>query len=186
LDADPYNLFEITHLDKNEQQIIFIDEVQYLTNPSNFLKLIYDMFNENIKLVVSGSSSFYIDKKFKDSLMGRKKMYEIFTLDFEEFLDFKEEQSWKKILFEDKKIPILTSQKLEIQTLFLEYITFGGYPEVVLMNNKDEKIQKLQSLASDYIKRDIYDSNIEESAKFFDLLRILADQTGNLVNKNDL
>jgi predicted AAA+ superfamily ATPase len=44
----------------------------------------------------------------------------------------------------------------------------------------------LQSLATDYIKRDIYDSNIEESKKFFDLLKILATNTGSLVNMNDL
>jgi predicted AAA+ superfamily ATPase len=49
--------------------VIFVDEVQYLKNPSNFLKLLYDEYNENLKLVVSGSSSFYIDQKFKDSLM---------------------------------------------------------------------------------------------------------------------
>ncbi|MDR2411558.1 MAG: AAA family ATPase [Candidatus Peribacteria bacterium] len=48
---------------------MFVDEIQLLDNPSNFLKLIYDDFNKNIKLVASGSSSFYIDKKFKDSLM---------------------------------------------------------------------------------------------------------------------
>jgi predicted AAA+ superfamily ATPase len=72
LDENPLNLFEITWIKSTEEQIIFIDEVQYLRNPSNFLKLIYDEYHQNIKLVVSGSSSFYIDKKFKDSLMGRK------------------------------------------------------------------------------------------------------------------
>jgi predicted AAA+ superfamily ATPase len=55
---------------------------------------------------VSGSSSFYIDKKFKDSLMGRKELYEIFTLDFEEFLDFQDETQIKNLLFNEKKIPL--------------------------------------------------------------------------------
>jgi predicted AAA+ superfamily ATPase len=125
LDIHPYRVFDITHSNREDQQVIFIDEVQYLKNPSNFLKLIYDMFNQNIKLVVSGSSSFYIDQKFKDSLMGRKTMFELFTLDFEEFLDFKEEQEIKKLLFDKKIIPITTSDKSKIEQLFLEYSTYG-------------------------------------------------------------
>ncbi|MDR1944656.1 MAG: AAA family ATPase [Candidatus Peribacteria bacterium] len=69
LNTHPYNLFKVTNSNREDNQIFFIDEIQLLDNPSNFLKLIYDMFHKNIKLVVSGSSSFYIDKKFKDSLM---------------------------------------------------------------------------------------------------------------------
>jgi predicted AAA+ superfamily ATPase len=118
-------VFDITHSNREDSQVIFIDEVQYLKNPSNFLKLIYDMFNQNIKLVVSGSSSFYIDQKFKDSLMGRKRMFELFTLDFEEFLDFKDEQEMKNLLFDKKIIPITTSDKSKIDQLFLEYSTYG-------------------------------------------------------------
>jgi predicted AAA+ superfamily ATPase len=39
--------------------------------------------------VATGSSAFYIDKQFNDSLMGRKKIFQMGTLDFEEFLLFK-------------------------------------------------------------------------------------------------
>ncbi|MEF2175186.1 MAG: AAA family ATPase, partial [Candidatus Absconditabacteria bacterium] len=38
---------------------VFIDEIQYLNNPSNFLKYIYDEYKDKIKLIVSGSSAFY-------------------------------------------------------------------------------------------------------------------------------
>ena len=38
---------------------VFIDEIQYLKNPSSFLKLTSDHY-KNIKLIVSGSSSFEI------------------------------------------------------------------------------------------------------------------------------
>jgi predicted AAA+ superfamily ATPase len=122
LDEHPYKLFEITGIDSKSPQTIFIDEVQYLKNPSNFLKLLYDDFHDHIKLVVSGSSSFYIDQKFTDSLMGRKEYYEILTLDFEEFLEFRDEQQIKKLIFEDKKLP--AGYKRRIDELFLEYITY--------------------------------------------------------------
>jgi predicted AAA+ superfamily ATPase len=53
LDDNPENIFQITGISSKENQIIFVDEVQYLKNPSNFLKLLYDEYHENIKLVVS-------------------------------------------------------------------------------------------------------------------------------------
>ena len=46
------------------RNIIIIDEIQYLKNPTNFLKFIYDEYKGKVKLIVSGSSAFYIDKKF--------------------------------------------------------------------------------------------------------------------------
>ena len=52
-------------------------------------------------------------------------MFELFTLDFEEFLDFKDEQEIKKLMFDKKIIPITTSDKSKIDQLFSEYITYG-------------------------------------------------------------
>ncbi len=40
--------------------------------------------------MVSGSSSFSIRDKFKDSLAGRKRIFKIYPLDFGEFLEFKD------------------------------------------------------------------------------------------------
>jgi len=87
LNQHPNKLFEITWSSSEDKQIIFIDEIQYLNDPTNFLKYIYDEYKDTIKLIVSWSSSFYIDQKFKDSLIWRKKVFNIYTLDFQEFLD---------------------------------------------------------------------------------------------------
>jgi predicted AAA+ superfamily ATPase len=46
---------------------VFIDEIKYMDNPTSFLKSIYDEY-ENIKFIVSGSSTLEIRKKLKDSL----------------------------------------------------------------------------------------------------------------------
>jgi len=66
----------------NKKVILFIDEIQYLRDPTNFLKYHYDLNRDSIKFVVSGSSAFYIDKKFKDSLAGRKRIFILPTLNF--------------------------------------------------------------------------------------------------------
>src|SRR4030043_778268 len=40
-DAHPFNIFEAMPKEKSKQYL-FIDEIQYLKDPSNFLKLLYD------------------------------------------------------------------------------------------------------------------------------------------------
>ena len=92
LNESPKNLFKIFPLDLKKKSFVFIDEIQYLNNPSNFLKYFYDEYQGKIKLLVSGSSAFYLDKRFKDSLVGRKKIFNVFTISFREFLRFKNEE----------------------------------------------------------------------------------------------
>ena len=89
----PDNLFQFIPPSENgKRQCIFIDEVQYLDDPSNFLKYLYDEHWEQLKLVVTGSSGFYIDQKFKDSLAGRKRIFHLPTMGFQEFLIFKDRE----------------------------------------------------------------------------------------------
>jgi len=44
---------------ENNKIVVFIDEIQYLENPTSFLKYLYDNY-KNIKFIVSGSSTFEI------------------------------------------------------------------------------------------------------------------------------
>ena len=101
---------------KEDRTVIFIDEIQYLKDPSSFLKLIND-HHKNLKLIVSGSSSFNIKSKFKDSLVGRTVNFEIFPLSFKEFLEFKESQIDLKKIKTRKKIE-------ELKSFFREYTLY--------------------------------------------------------------
>jgi predicted AAA+ superfamily ATPase len=51
-------------------------------------KNLYDSF-ENIKILASGSSSLNIKNLIQESLAGRKKIFYIYPLDFEEFIWWK-------------------------------------------------------------------------------------------------
>ncbi len=184
LNEHPDNLFKITNITSEKKQVIFIDEIQYLSNPTNFLKYLYDEYKDKLKLIVSGSSSFYMDHKFKDSLMGRKKIFYLYGLSFNEFLLFKNEQEIIINIKQNKKIGIIHKKKLE--QLFSEYITYGSYPSIVLEPNYDKKRELLSEIALDYIKKDIYEANIQDQEKYFKILKILAQQIGCLVNNNEL
>lgn len=168
---------------KDGKVFILIDEIQYLANPSSFLKLIADHHKE-IKLIVSGSSSFAIKSKFKDSLVGRTVNFEIFPLSFVEFLTFKNYQHSKDFL-RDKN---LTAKKQEeLAALYKEYALYGGYPKIVLENNLELKDKYLQQIIDTYIKKDIKDlANIKEVDKFNKLVETLAGQSGNLLDVTEL
>ncbi len=89
LNQHPGNLFEFVAAKPGKRLFVLIDEIQYLEDPSNFLKLIYDKYHSRVKIIATGSSAFYLDRKFKDSLAGRKQLFELYTLDFDEFLLFR-------------------------------------------------------------------------------------------------
>jgi uncharacterized protein len=165
---------------KSNRVYVFIDEIQYLKNPSSFLKLIAD-HHKNIKLIVSGSSSFGIKNKFKDSLVGRTVNFEIFNLSFEEFLIFKK---YQKINLGG----VMTVKKEgELLELFKEYILYGGYPKIVLTPEKELKEKYLLQIIDTYIKKDIRDlAEIRDIDKFNKLIETLASQSGQLVSQSEL
>ncbi len=173
LDEHPDNLLKIIDdLDKNIKYV-FIDEIQYLKNPSNFLKFHYDKYKGKIKLIVTGSSAFYIDKKFKDSLTGRKRIFFLNVFSFDEFL------LSKKIKLKDLNI----KKKKELMN---EYVTYGGYPRVILTDDEEKKMLILHEIAYSYTKRDIDDAGIQKDEIFYKLFVLLADQIGKTVNVNEL
>lgn len=181
LNEHPFNLFELIP-NKKVKQYVFIDEIQYLSDPSNFLKLLYDEKRERIKIICSGSSSFYIDKKFKDSLAGRKFFFELFTLNFNEFLSFKKADDLIKQ--RNKKLTVYYKEK--VRKLWREYVIYGGYPKVVLSENEEMRRISLEEIGSSYIKKDIIDAGVRNQEKYLALLKILAEQTGSLVNSHEL
>ncbi len=164
---------------EGEKNFVFIDEIQYLNNPSEFLKLCVD-YHKNIKLIVSGSSSFEIKNKFKDSLVGRTINFDIFNLSFEEFLMFKNYPYFNKKINSSKKID-------ELKSLYKEFVLYGGYPKIVLTEEIKIKEKRLQQIIDTYVKKDVRElANIDNIDKFNRLIEILASQSGQMVNISEL
>lgn len=195
LNQSPENLFKIFPLKKTTQvkQFVFIDEVQYLRNPTNFLKYLYDEYAETLKLVVSGSSAFYIDKKFKDSLAGRKIIFYLYPLSLRDFLIFKNRADLLTYLPKEFSTQNLTlalafplAFKKDLEILLEELMIYGGYPRVVLAENQKEKKMILEELATSYIKKDILETDIKEGEKYYDLFKLLSAQIGGQINANEL
>ncbi len=191
LDNHPKNIFSLYPVPKKGKAIFLIDEIQYLKNPTNFLKYLYDEFSERLQLFVTGSSAFYLDTRFKDSLAGRKKVYTMNTLHLSEYLQFKNEEKLaqlvKSVTYDHlsmDKIPAAYGRELE-QHINM-YMTYGGYPAVALAETEEDKQEILRELVHSYIKKDVLESGIKNDQNVFNLLKILASQCGGLLNINSL
>lgn len=182
LDDSPRNLFRIIPRTK-EKSVVFLDEVQYLRNPSNVLKYLYDEHCGEVKLIVSGSSAFYIDEKFMDSLAGRKRIFSVYTLSFPEFLRFRGKDELCEMLLSRRHLSLI--HKKEVQEQYGEFMQWGGFPRVVL-SEVPEREPLLRELAYSYVKKDIGEAGVRREDTFYNLMKILAEQTGNLVNTAEL
>jgi predicted AAA+ superfamily ATPase len=191
VNSHPEKIFNFTFhpddLKAKERLYIIIDEVQYAANPTNLLKLLYDKYETKVKIIATGSSAFYINRNFKDSLAGRKKIFELYTLSFTEFLQFKNAAD---LLTEydqmQKRINYKSLKEKQIRLFFNEYLTYGGYPAVVLENNITYKKELLAELVNSYMKKDVMEADVREELKFFNLVKILSHQTAELVNQHEL
>jgi uncharacterized protein len=168
---------------ENKDIVLFIDEIQYLDNPTSFLKYIHDTYT-HIKCIVSWSSTLEIRWKLWDSLVGRIIKFDIFPLSFPEFLLFIGKPNLVAFLGQENSIELIHD---ELRFFYDGYIRFGWYPKVVLINDIIIKKKYLEQIYSTYIEKDIKDIwKIKELTKFNHLIRILASQVGSLINFSEI
>lgn len=182
--------------DLSRKVYVFIDEIQYLANPSNLLKLLADS-QANLKLIVSGSSTLEIRRKFSDSLAGRKLVFEIYPLSFAEFLEFRGEDRLARVVREcGVRVLAADADPVALPARFLaedgfrhyqEFLVWGGYPRVALERDEQRKAAYLAELYNAYVRKDIKDlARIDNVSGFNNLIAALAHQAGGLANISEL
>jgi len=165
--------------DTHKRLTLVIDEIQYLADPSGFIKVMHDHY-PTVKLLVSGSSTFEIRQKFRESLAGRTVNFEVYPLSFEEFLTFR----GKKYSLLPENEPLVNS---ELIPLAEEFIRCGGYPRVVLEKSEERRKTYLFQVIDAYIRKDIRDlGRIPDISKFNSLVGILASQSGGILNVSEI
>lgn len=170
---------------ENSPFTLFLDEFQYIQNAGLFLKNLYDQY-PHLKIIASGSSALEITKN-TEFLTGRSIEFSLSPFSFKEFLLAKEGEKFRIPEKKDdfKEWYFVFSETLE--RYFEEYLTWGGYPEVVLAHSNVEKKKLLESYIEKYIQKDVAQFlHVENIRAFNALLRILADDIGNMINENEL
>jgi predicted AAA+ superfamily ATPase len=167
---------ELLGFDFSQPGIIGLDEIQMVKNSSSVIKALYDDYG--VKFIVTGSSSFYLKNHFSESLAGRKRIFEMYPLDFEEFLQFKNINT-KSIQKEKFKTFLPTYYDL-YKPKYEEFIRFGGFPEVVLADDTDDKTAYLKDILNSHIELDVkLLGDVSSSDVLYKLILLLANRVGS-------
>ena len=144
--------------------VLFIDEAQRLENAGLTLKIIHDNCKD-IQVVATGSSSFELTDKIRESLTGRKWTYTLFPISIEELVAH---QNGVEVL-----------RNLDIRLIY------GSYPDVI--NNKGKEEKTLLELASDYLYKDVFNlTGIRKPDALEKLVQAIAFQIGSEVSYQEL
>lgn len=165
--------------------MLIIDEFQYIEGVSTMLKLLTDK-HKNLKVLCTGSSSLDILQKIEESLAGRVRVIEVYSLSFAEFLVFKSPQL-AELYGTFDQFTEESALTTPFEAILNEYLLYGGLPRAALTNDPEEKLAILEDIYKTYLLKDVraYVRN-EHFIGFNKLLRLLAIQIGNLVNVNEL
>lgn len=156
-------------------KFVFIDEVQNHPEATLAIKLLAD--SGEYVIVATGSSELRAKTHKFDTLAGRYKEFVLFPLTADEVAYFK---TGKERFFNQAGI----SELVYLSGFVPEMLIYGGYPRVVLLDNK---IEELKILTRDSVVKDIVNIYELKNADLVqDLLRLLAAQIGNLINVAEL
>ena len=168
-------------LDVKSKLYVAIDEIQFLPNITSVIKYLYDHYD--IKFYLSGSSSYYLKNHFSESMSGRKYLFELLPLAFQEFLDLR---GAKYVLPEVDWGQVATFPNAlfdELQNYYEEYIKFGGFPDVVLAESKEVKKRLITEFYSTYINQDVLSlADFRDTSGLRKLVSLLAARIGNRIN----
>lgn len=168
-------------INSNEKAFIFLDEIQYVKNSPSVVKYLSDHYK--YKFFLTGSSSFYLKNLFTESLAGRKIIYELFPLDFAEFLQLKGSN------FRPSPIGSSVSKPLydTIMPLYREYVEFGAFPGVIVKGSVQEKREALEEIFTAYFSREVINlGGFRNNVVVRDLILLLASRIGSKVDVQKL
>ena len=148
------------------RKILIIDEAQKIPDIGPILKLMIDSIKD-LKIIITGSSAFDITNFTGGPLTGRQTTFSLFPIS---------ELELKNSETETERLDNL-SQRL----------IYGNYPEVLNIQNSDEKSEYLNEIVNSYLLKDILTlDKVKNSSKIFNLLRLISFQIGKEVSYDEL
>jgi len=169
-------------LNFKKKTYLLLDEIQLLPSVISPIKYLYDHYD--VKFVLTGSSSYYLKNLFSESLAGRKKIFELYPLDFGEYLLFNNVTAKPVDLAKTKH---LVAEYERLKQHYLQYLSFGGFPEVVLAVDIEQKNDLLADIISSYISVDIKSlADFRDEQNIYKLIKLLAQRVGTRMDYSKL
>jgi len=172
-------------ISSSEKAYLFCDEIQAKPGIVHAIKYLYDHYK--VKFFLTGSSSFYLKNLFPESLAGRKIVFELFPLDFEEFLIFKDIKKVFPPSFKEKEGEKNKIACERLKKFYEEYLEFGGFPQVVLADAFEQKKSALNDIFKSYFEKDVRSlADFRDIGTFRDLLLLLLQRVGSKLDISKL
>lgn len=171
--SSPVDLLECLREDYSFVKAVFLDEVQHMEEAGLFVKGLVDA-RIGLPIFVTGSSSFHLASRTRESLAGRATRRRLLPFSATE-------------LARHANPPNPVAAKHICDRLVAHQLVFGSYPAVYLSSEHAVKVTLLNDLVEALILRDASDLfKIKRVDAFRKLLTLLAGQIGNLINLSEL
>lgn len=145
--------------------IIVLDEAQRIKNIGLVLKILHDEFPK-LQVIATGSSSFELSNQINEPLTGRKTVYKLYPLTFNELNG--------DATFAERKRNLT------------RVLRFGLFPSVILNDDKQAQ-ENLYEITSSYLFKDILEfQHLKKPEILLGLLKLLAFQVSNEVSYTEL
>lgn len=163
---------------------VFIDEIQNFPEITKVIKYLID--HHRVKFYLTGSSNFYLKNLFPESLSGRKFLYELPPLNFQEYLYFKDKLSLKEVqnstladAYKKNSLFIHKAREAEYE----DFLNFGGFPEAVVTEDKETKVMVLKNIFASFFEKDIKIlSDYSDIRELRDLILLLVPRVGSMLD----
>lgn len=158
----------LDHIDSlmtdGQQYYIILDEVQLVPEFEDVLNSYLKVSNADV--YVTGSNAKFLSKDVITEFRGRGDEIHITPLSFQEFMSVRSGNR---------------------EDLLNEYLTYGGLPQVVMMEEEERKVEYLKNLFSHTYIRDIKERyNIQKDDDLEELVSLVASNIGSLTNPTKL
>ena len=161
LDAMKLHKYIIDNTNEAEKNYVFLDEIQ---NVNEFEKCVNSLFlRDYLDIYITGSNSYMLSSELATYLTGRYIQIHVLPLSFKEYLSYYGETD------ELKK--------------YNDYITYGGFPYLINLDNREEKFNYLDSVYNTVIIKDVISrKKINDPLILDSICKFLFDNIGSNVS----
>lgn len=147
----------------DSEYYLFVDEVQHLKQFEGVLNSLIK--HRGVDVYVTGSNSKFLSTDVITEFRGRGDEVRIYPLSFQEIASS------------------LPQEHLNYESLFLDYMVYGGMPFLTSMNLPEQKEEYLKTLFKETYLRDIRDRyKIQNDSDMEELIDVLASSIGSMQN----
>lgn len=168
----------------NKRITVFIDEIQNFPDITKIIK--YHIDHYNVKYFITGSSNYYLKNLFPESLSGRKFLFILNPLSFQEFLYFKGAIEKPEEFVTDIASLVNSYSQIDYKkydSFYTDYLEYGGFPEVVLTKDIQTKIMILKNILTSFFEKDIkIVADIKDVRELRDLILLLVPRVGSILD----